>query len=128
MLFVAAVVPKAFAIQIWPVGGFAAERVLYDTRIDYRESDTTVYRFRAPAGEARVKARLVYLRHWYFMEPIKGEQYWSTDKWKYLLHEVSLSVPRSTTGLVASDAGNFSGQLDDLPRVPTEPGTGRWTE
>jgi hypothetical protein len=128
MIFVAVVAPKAFAMQVWPVGGFAAERVLYDTRLDYRESDTTVYRFRAPAGDAHVRARLVYLRHWYFMAPIKGEKYWSTDRWKYLLHEVSVSVPSTAAGIVAADAGNRSGSLADLPPVPSEPGASRWVD
>lgn len=128
MIFVAVVVPKAFAMQIWPVGGFAAERVLYDTRLDYKEADTTVYRFRAPAGDASIKARLVYLRHWYFMEPIKGPQYWSTDKWKYLLHEVSLTAPAGAKGMLAADAGNRDGSLADMPPIPAEPGAGRWVD
>ncbi|MDZ7592121.1 MAG: hypothetical protein U5L05_15875 [Rubrivivax sp.] len=128
MIFVAAVVPAAFAIQLWPVGGFAAERVLYDTRLDYREADATVYRFRAPAGAAQVKARLVYLRHWYFMEPIKGPAFWSTDQWKYLLHEVSLAAPAGAKGMRWTDASNHEGSLADMPPVPAEPGAGRWVD
>ena len=128
MIFIAAVVPRAFAIQLWPVGGFAAERVLYDTRLDYKETDTTVYRFRAPAGAAKVKARLIYLRHWYFMEPIKGPEFWSEDRWKYLLHEVSLPLPPDAKGVFAADAGNSEGNLTDMPPVPSEPGAGRWVD
>jgi hypothetical protein len=128
MIFVAAVVPVAFAIQLWPVGGFAAERVLYDTRLDYGQADTTVYRFRAPAGTAQVKARLVYLRHWYFMEPIKGPAFWSTDRWKYLLHEVSLAAPADAKGMLWTDAGNHEGSLADMPPVPAQPGASRWVD
>lgn len=124
MVFAAAVMPKAFAMQLWPVGGFAAERVLYDTRINYRESDTTVYRFRAPAGDALVQARLVYYRHWYFMEAIKGPEYWGADKWKYLLHDVRVKVPPGDKGVVRADAGNRDGSLANMPAIPSTPGAG----
>jgi len=124
MIFVAAVVPRAFAMNLWPVRGFAAERVLYDTRISHGESDTTVYRFAAPQGDAKKPARLVYCRHWHFMEPIKGEEYWSTDKWKYLLHEVTLDLPADTDEAIFVDAGNRDGSLQDMPPVPSVPGAG----
>jgi hypothetical protein len=123
MLFVAVVMPKAFAMHMWPVGGFAAERVLYDTRINYKDSDTTVYRFQAPSsGAAKVSARLVYYRHWYFMEPIKGPEFWSTNKWKYLLHEVGVTVPQDAKGQISATAGNRDGSLANMPPVPASPG------
>lgn len=124
MIFVAAVMPKAFAMNLWPVGGFAAERVLYDTRIAYGESDTTVYRFKAPAGDAKVSARLVYYRHWYFMEPLKGANFWGADKWKYLLHEVAVDIPADAEEAVSADASNRDGSLQDMPPIPSVPGAG----
>ena len=88
------------------------------------ESDTTVYRFQAPEGAAKVSARLVYYRHWYFMEPIKGAEFWATDKWKYLLHEVSVDLPIDAEDTVSADAGNRDGSLLDMPPIPSVPGAG----
>ncbi|MEX2479311.1 MAG: YgaP-like transmembrane domain [Gammaproteobacteria bacterium] len=129
LIAMAAVLPKVAAMHMWPVGGFAAERVLYDTRIDYREADTTHYRFAAPtAGVAVVKAQLVYLRHWYFMEAIKGEAFWGTDKWKYLLHELEVEVAGEDGAVAAADAGNREGSLIDMPQIPSTPGAGAWRQ
>ncbi|MFN2330005.1 MAG: YgaP-like transmembrane domain [Chromatocurvus sp.] len=128
LVAIAAVLPRAAAMELWPVGGFAAERVLYDTRIDYQQYDTTHYRFAAPAsGSAKVSAKLVYYRHWYFMEAIKGPYFWGTDKWKYLLHDLTVDVPPKEGSVVAADAGNHDGSLDTMPPIPSEPGTGVWT-
>lgn len=124
MIFVAAVMPKAFAMHLWPVGGFAAERVLYDTRINYKQSDTTVYRFHAPAGEAHVSAQLIYYRQWYFMEPLKGSDFWGTDKWKYLLREVAVTALPDAKSPITADAGNHDGSLTEMPPVPSTPGAG----
>lgn len=127
LIVMAAVLPKAGAMHMWPVGGFAAERVLYDTRLDYRESDASHYRFAAPAsGAAKVSAQLVYYRHWYFMEAIKGEKYWSTDKWKYLLHALRVDLADKDGSLAAADAGNRDGSLTDMPPIPSIPGAGAW--
>lgn len=127
LVALAAVLPRVGAMHIWPVGGFAAERVFYDTRINYRESDTTHYRFRAPAsGPANVEAKLVYYRHWYFMEPIKGEQFWGTDKWKYLLHDLDVELPATDGAVAQADAGNRDGSLENMPPIPSEPGAGAW--
>ena len=126
LLTMAAVMPKLGAMHVWPVGGFAAERVLYDTRINYRESDTTHYRFAAPAsGPVKVNAKLVYYRHWYFMEAIKGPKYWSTDKWKYLLHELNVQVEDKDGAIAAADVGN-DGNLKNMPPLPSAPGAGAW--
>ncbi|MDZ7804152.1 DUF2892 domain-containing protein [Thiohalophilus sp.] len=128
LIAMATVLPSVGAMHVWPVGGFAAERVYYDTRIGYKESDTTHYRFRAPAsGPANIEAKLIYLRHWYFMEPIKGEKYWGTDKWKYLLHDLAVEVPPKDGAVVMADAGNHDGSLENMPPVPSKPGTGAWT-
>nr|WP_284155492.1 DUF2892 domain-containing protein [Sulfuricystis multivorans] len=127
LITMAAVLPKVGAMHMWPVGGFAAERVLYDTRLDYKESDVTHYRFAAPAsGTVKVGAQLVYYRHWYFMEPIKGEKYWSTDKWKYLLHALSIELADKDGSVAAADAGNHDGSLADMPPIPGTPGAGAW--
>jgi cytochrome c553 len=124
LVLMATAIPAALAMDMWPVGGFAAERVLYDTRIDYGRSDATHYRFRAPAGAAKVKAELVYLRHWYFMEAIKGPEHWGADKFRYLLHRVAVDLGAGEGSRAQADAGNRDGSLADLPPVPSTPGTG----
>lgn len=124
MIFVAAVMPMAFAMHLWPVGGFAAERVFYDSRINYKQSDTTVYRFHAPVGEAHVRARLIYYRHWNFMEPLKGSEFWGADKWKYLLHEVAVTALPDAKKPITANAGNHEVSLAEMPPVPSTPGAG----
>ncbi len=125
LIALAAVLPRVGAMHVWPVGGFAAERVLYDTRLDYKTSDVTHYRFAAPAsGPVKVGAQLVYYRHWYFMEAIKGERYWGSDKWKYLLHELRLDLDNQDGSYVVADAGNYDGSLADMPPIPATAGAG----
>ncbi|MFN3566243.1 MAG: YgaP-like transmembrane domain [Burkholderiaceae bacterium] len=128
LVLLATALPAALAMHMWPVGGFAAERVLYDTRIDFRQSDVTHYRFRAPAGAASVSAELVYLRHWYFMEAIKGAEFWSTDKFRYRLHRLALTLPDDKDARAQADAGNHDGSLADMPPVPSTPGAGALRE
>jgi len=60
-----------------PAGGFNAERVLFDTRIDVSDTATRTFHFSAPLrGKARIRARLIY--RWTF-KPLADRKGWKMD-------------------------------------------------
>ncbi len=60
-----------------PVGGFAADHVLFDTRIPPRQTDRSRYVFALPKGQgATVTARLIY--RWTY-KPMADRKGWKLD-------------------------------------------------
>jgi len=60
-----------------PAGGFNAERVLFDTRIDPRETVARTFHFSAPQqGKARIRARLIY--RWTY-KPLAERKGWKME-------------------------------------------------
>jgi hypothetical protein len=49
------------------VGGFAAERIAFDTTLRYRQPDKAEFRFRLPEGNAPVKVKAQMVYRWAFI-------------------------------------------------------------
>jgi hypothetical protein len=49
------------------VGGFAAERIAFDTTLSYRQPDKAEFRFRLPEGSAPVKVQAKMVYRWAFI-------------------------------------------------------------
>jgi hypothetical protein len=74
------------------VGGFAAERIAFDTTLKYRQPDRAEFRFRLPAGSqpVKVQAKLVY--RWAFIGLADAKGWKVEDR---LMRVALREVPRS---------------------------------
>jgi hypothetical protein len=73
------------------VGGFAAERIAFDTTLRYRQPDKAEFRFRLPEGTAPVKVQATMVYRWAFIDLADAKGWTVEDR---LMRAVVREVPR----------------------------------